>query len=312
MDATAFRNGSPATAGRATGSIRAEAHAFHPSPMSILQLPHAQPRIILFDWHATLVDTMDAMYHAVDAVLPRLVALGLIDRLVRPEDSKTVEDAKLVRYVRDNASLHPRIKTERKISRTDIFELLFGPDDEAKRIAHREFDKFYGRFFGAVKPLEEGVRERMQALHRMGIKLGVLSNRSRQFMAHEIYMVDGVGWHDLFDTMVCGDDVPRRKPAPDLLLKAVANLDAPADRGCWYVGDSTTDVIAAVDAGVTSIFYNGAGWDQAWIDKIFPGTMKHPHRPDAVVNNLGELVDMARWFLADAPPGKDSGSSAAP
>ena len=45
--------------------------------MSILNLPHAIPRIILFDWHATLVDTRDAMYHAVDDVLPKLVELGL-------------------------------------------------------------------------------------------------------------------------------------------------------------------------------------------------------------------------------------------
>jgi phosphoglycolate phosphatase len=36
--------------------------------MSILRLPHAKPRTILFDWHATLVDTRDAMYHAVDDV----------------------------------------------------------------------------------------------------------------------------------------------------------------------------------------------------------------------------------------------------
>ena len=30
------------------------------------------PRVVLFDWHATLVDTLEAMYHAVDEMLPRL------------------------------------------------------------------------------------------------------------------------------------------------------------------------------------------------------------------------------------------------
>jgi len=30
------------------------------------------PRVVLFDWHATLVDTLDAMYHAVDDMLPKL------------------------------------------------------------------------------------------------------------------------------------------------------------------------------------------------------------------------------------------------
>lgn len=32
------------------------------------------PEIILFDWHATLVDTSEALYHALDDVLPQSAA----------------------------------------------------------------------------------------------------------------------------------------------------------------------------------------------------------------------------------------------
>ncbi len=99
--------------------------------MSILQLPHDQPAAVLIDWHATLVDTHDAMYHAVDDVLPRLKELGLWDRLLKPGESKTIEDAKLVKYVREHNKLHPKITAQRKISRTDIFEVLFGADGDA-------------------------------------------------------------------------------------------------------------------------------------------------------------------------------------
>ncbi|MES0872418.1 HAD family hydrolase [Sinimarinibacterium thermocellulolyticum] len=265
--------------------------------MSILQLPHAAPRVVLFDWHATLVDTMDAMYYALDEVLPRLVELGLVERLVPPARSKTLEDARLVKYVREHARLHPKIKAERRISRTDIFEVLFGDDEEAKAIAHAEFDRSYARHFGLVKPMEADARRQLEALRALGIRLGVLSNRSRRYMAHEIYTVDGSGWQDLFDTMVCGDDVQRRKPHPDLILRALQNLGAAADEGTWYVGDSTTDVIAAKHAGVTAVFYNGAGWEARWLDKIFPGTERHPHRPDAVVPNLGALVALARRYV---------------
>jgi phosphoglycolate phosphatase len=261
----------------------------------------AIPRIILFDWHATLVDTMDAMYYALDEAIPRLVQLGLIGHLVPEGRSKTPEDARLVSYAREHQRLHPRIKAERKISRTDIFEVLFGSDEEAKTIAHREFDREYARFFGPVQPLETDCRARLLELRALGLRLGVLSNRNRRFMAHEIYTVDGTGWHDLFDTMVCGDDVTRRKPHPDLVLTALSNLGASADGTCWYVGDSTTDVIAAKEAGVTSVFYNGAGWDQAWLDKIFPRTPLYLHAPDLVVGNLAELVEMAKRATA-APP----------
>lgn len=255
------------------------------------QLDAPAPHVVLFDWHATLADTMDAMYYALDEVIPKLAELGLIDQLVPPGKSKTAEDAKLVAYVRQNVALHPKIKAQRRISRTDIFELLFGDNEQAKKIAHREFDRCYERCFGPVRPMEPGARERLEAMRSQGIRLGVLSNRARRFMAHEIYTIEGTGWQDLFDTMVCGDDVHRRKPFPDLIEKALADIGEPLDARCWYVGDSTADVTAGKRAGVTAVFYNGAAWDPAWIGKIFPGTPQFPHRPDGVVANLDELLE---------------------
>ncbi len=265
--------------------------------MSILQLPHAKPRTILFDWHATLVDTLDAMYHAVDDVLPKLVEMGLIERLVPADESRTIEDSKLVKYVRNHARLHPRIKSERKISRTDIFEVLFGQDHEAKRMAHREFDDCYRHHLTEAVPLEDGIPAMLRTLRHLHIKLGVISNRKREFMEREVANVSGDDWSSLFDTMACGDDVPHRKPSPDLLLKALDNLGVRPDTSCWYVGDSTTDVVAAKEANVTAIFYNGAGWDQHWIDKIFPGTTRHPHKPDAVVRDFSELTTLVNQFM---------------
>lgn len=281
--------------------------------MTLLRLPHARPTVILFDWHATLVDTKDAMYHAIDDVLPKLVETGLIERLVKAEDSKTVEDARLVKYVRTHHRLHPRIKVERKISRTDIFELLFGADEQAKREAHRLFDASYRQHFGAIEALEPQARRHLETLQALGVRLGVLSNRSREFMEREIDTIDGTGWRALFETMVCGDDVAARKPAPDLLLKALDNLGVAPGPGCWYVGDSTTDVVAAQLAQVTSIFYNGVGWDRNWIDKIFPGTVRHPHQPDGVIRDLPELVRTVRLFLeSDGSPASTDGRLSTP
>lgn len=266
--------------------------------MSILQLPHKPPEVILFDWHATLVDTHDAMYHAVDDVLPKLRELGLDTRLLDAQESKTIEDAKLLMYVRKHEQLHPKVRAQRKISRTDIFEVLFGEDSEAKSIAHKAFDNSYRKFVGEVHPLENDTRVQLEHLHKLGLVVGLISNRNREFMQHELAIVDGSGWEDLFSTMACGNDVKHRKPHPDLLLKALDNLGREPDERTWYVGDSTTDVIAAKQAGVTAVFYNGAGWGDHWIHKIFPGTVRHPQQPDAVVNSMAELVAMARHMLA--------------
>ena len=265
--------------------------------MSILLKPHACPRVLLFDWHATLADTMDAMYYAVDDVIPILLEMGLEKHLVKPEDSKTVEDAKLVKYIRDNAQLHPKIKTERKISRTDIFEVLFGSDGDAKATAHRVFDQCYASHYGNVKPFEPGLRQELEKMRDMNMRLGVISNRKREYMQHELSVIEPAGWHHLFDTMACGDDVEHRKPYPDLILKALENMSVEPDHSTWYIGDSTTDIVAAASAEVTPIFYNGAGWEQDWIDHIFPGTVRHPHRPEAVVNTFAELTELVRQFV---------------
>ena len=266
--------------------------------MSILQLPNAHPDVILLDWHATLVDTHDAMYHAVDDVLPHLRELDLWDQLLTPEDSKTIEDAKLLIYVKDHHRLHPKIIAQRKISRTDIFEILFGSDQDAKARAHQAFDQAYKKYVEDVFPLEPDIREQLEHIRSIGIKTGLISNRKRDFLEHELALVDGRGWEDLFDVVVCGSDVEKRKPAPDMLLEALKRLHLPPSEHCWYIGDSTTDVIAAKEAGITSIFYNGAGWPQSWLDKIFPDTIKHPHRPDAVVGSIADLTSLARHLLA--------------
>ena len=265
--------------------------------MSILNLPHAIPRVLLFDWHATLVDTHDAMYHAVNDVLPKLEELGLVDRIIPAEDSKTIDDAKLVIYVRQYLKLHPKVVEARRISRTDIFEILFGNDEEAKHLAHKAFHHAYRDHYGKVTAFEEAFPRVLGELKAMGLSLGVLTNRDREFMEHEIDAVGESGWRHLFDTMVCGDDVARRKPAPDSIHKALENLAVKPGPGTWYVGDSTTDTIAAKRAGVTNIFYNGAGWSQAWLDKIFPDTIRHPYKPDAVVKDSVELLQVVRHFV---------------
>jgi len=267
--------------------------------MSILQLPRARPEVVLIDWHATLVDTHDAMYHAVDDVLPRLEDLDLWDKLLDPDESKTLEDAKLVKYVREHHRLHPKITAQRKISRTDIFEVLFGDDDGAKRTIHQAFDACYKKYVDQVHPLEVDIDEQLRRLKASGVPVGVISNRRREYLEHELGLVDGGRWRDLFDVIVCGDDVQRRKPAPDMILRALEKLGVPASESVWYVGDSTTDVIAGKEAGVTAIFYNGAHWSSAWIDKIFPNPLRHPHRPDAVVDSIAELVTLARRMLAN-------------
>ena len=126
-------------------------------------------------------------------------------------------------------------------------------------------------------------------LRALDLKVGVITNRDREFFEQELLVVENGSWTNLFDVSICGDDMPLRKPHPDPLIKAAEALNLPCSKDIWYVGDSTTDIIAAKHAGQTAVFFNGAQWDSLWLEKIFPGTERHPHKPDVVVNDFSEF-----------------------
>ena len=79
--------------------------------------------------------------------------------------------------------------------------------------------------------------------------------------------------------VVDGSRVAHAKPAPDLLLLAAAEAGFPP-ASCWYVGDATWDMLAAVAAGMIPIAVTtgavsgdalrvaGAGWVVATLEDL--------------------------------------------
>jgi HAD superfamily hydrolase (TIGR01509 family) len=59
----------------------------------------------------------------------------------------------------------------------------------------------------------------------------------------------GQSWQIYFDFVVCGDEVAKKKPAPDAYLSALRFLDLPA-RSCLAVEDSRNGLVAASAAGL--------------------------------------------------------------
>jgi phosphoglycolate phosphatase len=143
-----------------------------------------------------------------------------------------------------------------------------------------------------VHPFEGGELAMLRELHAYDVKLGILTNREREFFEHEFALVEDGAWLGLFDTTICGGDTFRRKPNPEPILKALAELKELPGLDCWYVGDSATDVAAARRAEATSIFFNGAGWDHEWLLKVFPGTAAHPYQPHVIVDSFAEFKQL--------------------
>jgi len=110
----------------------------------------------------------------------------------------------------------------------------------------RDFQRYYADLhethFGGVYP---GVPETLTALRERGVRLGVVTGKSRS--SYEV----GAATADLgpFDVLVLDDDVNEPKPSPEGILLAVDKLGVSPD-AVMYVGDAVSDIEAAVEAGV--------------------------------------------------------------
>jgi len=257
------------------------------------------PRILIFDWHGTLVDTNDAMYRSIDDMLSAMDRLGLDDLFADTTKSKSDDESKLVEYVRTHHRLHPKVVSDCKASRTDLLEVLFGSDKRAKNIANQAYNGYYRHHFGDVKPFAPGIRAVLSELRELGIKLGILTNRSREFLDKELEIVDSGSWAPFFDSTVSGGDTVQLKPSPAPVFRALQDFEATPGADVWYVGDSASDTISAKTAGISSIFFNGAQGDAEWLKAVFPGTAAYPHQPDSVVSDYRDLLELVKRAIAD-------------
>src|SRR5262249_43398958 len=76
-----------------------------------------------------------------------------------------------------------------------------------------------------------GAADVLRALHERGLRLGICSNKPVAFTRE---LIDYLGIQAFLDVVLGPEDVPRPKPAPDMLRAALARLDVPA-REALYV-----------------------------------------------------------------------------
>lgn len=91
-----------------------------------------------------------------------------------------------------------------------------------------------------------GARELVSALRSEGIPRAIGSSTPRANL-DAIFAATGLG--ELFDAVVCGDDVVHGKPAPDVFLLASQMLGLPPAE-CLVVEDAHAGIEAALRAGI--------------------------------------------------------------
>ncbi len=95
-------------------------------------------------------------------------------------------------------------------------------------------------------PLKQGVLVLLQYLDRRALRKVVVTSTQRYWAEK---MLSEAGIRPFFDFLVCGDDITRSKPEPDIYLKACEKLNLnPA--ACLALEDSDNGVLSAFRAGL--------------------------------------------------------------
>jgi HAD superfamily hydrolase (TIGR01509 family) len=182
------------------------------------------PRAVLFDLDGTLVDSVEIRISAWEQTL---AAAGLAT---------------------DRATLAPLIGLDGKRLAREIAALAGAPIDDARsEEIDRASGETYERLNTAPRPLP-GIGPLIAELERRGITWAIATSSRQEQVATS---VDALGLARE-PTIVDASHVKHAKPEPDLLLLAAEQLGVdPA--ACWYVGDSTWDMVSAVAAGMLAI-----------------------------------------------------------
>ena len=107
------------------------------------------------------------------------------------------------------------------------------------------------RIFDEIVPGDpmRGVHELLEELRRAAIPAAIASSAPARWV---IGAVDRLGIRPLFDAVVTGDEVARRKPAPDVYLEAARRLGADPVRSV-AIEDSAPGITAARAAGMKTV-----------------------------------------------------------
>ena len=133
----------------------------------------------------------------------------------------------------------------------DLMRAIYGDIYSIADLKKMSDDKeiiFRKIYKGNIKPID-GFLEFILYLKSKKIQLGLASNAIKKNVT---LTLNELGIHDLFDSIICGDEVNFGKPNPEMFDKTINRFNLKKDN-CIIFEDSIEGINAAINAGIDVI-----------------------------------------------------------
>lgn len=125
----------------------------------------------------------------------------------------------------------------------------FGADYPYAEVNRRKKENLQRHIEEHGLPIKKGLLELISFLRQKSLPTAVATSSSRAI----VFFYLGKAWlADGFDVVICGDEVARGKPLPDIFLKAAEKLGVPPGE-CLVLEDSENGIRAAHAAGTIPV-----------------------------------------------------------
>lgn len=125
----------------------------------------------------------------------------------------------------------------------------FGDDLPIEKMYEEKDNQLFYIIENQGIPLKKGVKELFSMLKEKNYKIALATSAKRDRVEKQI---KDKWLKESFDAIVCGDDVEKGKPSPDIFLKAAKEIDVEA-KDCFVVEDSPAGIKAAFSGGMKGI-----------------------------------------------------------
>ncbi|OGQ97092.1 MAG: hypothetical protein A2284_09295 [Deltaproteobacteria bacterium RIFOXYA12_FULL_61_11] len=244
------------------------------------------PRLLeaaLFDLDGTLVDSLTDICTAVN-------------RALRSNGLPALPEAVIASFVGDGVTaLLQRVQAH-------LFDFVTCTTAQRDLVLAHDFHEHLMTDFGEhycrgcleTTSLLPGARSLLDLLKGRGVRLGLITNKSRRFTS---IILTGLGLEQVFDLVLAGDDLSERKPSVLPFRQALATCGA-RPQHTIVVGDSVNDALPAKKVGIP--FFGVAS-------SFADSSLLEDYDPLAVVKDLGQLEAILRARYTWGP--SRSGSS---